>query len=79
MCRSNKKEASRLISLRLTRQAKIAAHSMDELLQQADATVAVDQPDSVNNPRGTLVSVDTMREKVLPNGAQYRGARHAFL
>lgn len=73
LLRSNRRDASKLISLRLTRHAKIAEHLGLEAVVAGDAMVAA-AGGIMQHGRGHTVSVVTLLVDVLPNGAQWRGS-----
>lgn len=78
LLRSNRRDASKLISLRLTRHAKIAEHLGLEAVVAGDAMVAA-AGGIMQHGRGHTVSVVTLLADVLPNGAQWRGRRLVLL
>ena len=82
--RSNKHDASKLIANRLTRLAKLditfapdeEAEEAEEAEEVPELADAVDDADDriMRHGRGTIMSVAALLMKVLPDGAQYRGA-----
>lgn len=82
-CRSNKHDAAKTISVRLGRAAKMSVFaeklSLEPSEEEAAGAGAGNMPadptleDRLTHGAGQVLTVETLRKHVLPDGAQFRG------